>query len=385
MEALAPAGWPPGADLMAGEKPRVPNLFGWRRAGSVLSWLFAEPWQFDFFQALRLLEFANPEAAPPGESADPSVELVQLSVNSGLATPASEIRSLEASPEAGRPPLLRVNFSSLGGPAGPLPYPDTEQMVERSYRKDHAMRDFLDIFHNRILSLIVKVKRAHLPAFTARDPSEGNVASYLFALLGLAVYPDRTRYPREPIPARLRPLRNRLGVPDRALLYYSGILTSHPRSASGLERFFSDYFGTPCQVIQMKGIWRFLDASQWTRIGVSGQNAILGQTAMAGTRIWDQQGAIELYLGPMTLAQFIDFLPSGKGYASVCRLTAFYAGPDLLFRIRLCLNAGEVPPSRISAQPLANPTRLGWSSWLRTRPFTDNDSQVVLSPAVSSR
>jgi len=370
---------------MAEELPHPPPRFGWRRAASVLSWLFAEPWQFDFFQAIRLLEFAKPGAAPPGESTDPETELVHLAASSSLSTPASEIQSLEARPDPGTPPLLRVNFSSLGGPAGPLPYPDTERMLERSWRKDDSMRDFLDIFHHRVLSLIVRVRKAHLAPFTAREPSEGNVASFLFALVGLRMYPGVSPAKKALEVSRLRPMRNRLGVPDRVMLYYSGILTSHPRSASGLECLFSDYFGTPCRVEQLKGIWRTLDPNQWTRIGLTGQNNILGQTAMAGTRIWDQQGAIELYLGPMTLAQFIDFLPSGKGYASVCRLTAFYAGPDLLFRIRLCLNAGEVPPSRISAQPLANPTRLGWSSWLRTRPFTANDSQVVLSPAVSSR
>ena len=202
------------------------------------------------------------------------------------------------------------------------------------------------------------------------------------------MYPGRAPsvHPQELL--RVRPLRSRLGVPDRALLYYAGILTSHPRSASGLERFFSDYFETPCRVAQMRGIWRSLDSSQWTRIGITGQNAILGQTAMAGTRIWDQQGAIELYLGPMALPQFVDFLPSGNGYKSVCRLVAFYAGPDLLFRIRLCIEAGQVPPARLRSRPGATPaaqTRLGWSSWLRTRPFTSNDSQVILSPPLPAR
>jgi type VI secretion system protein ImpH len=205
--------------------------------------------------------------------------------------------------------------------------------------------------------------------------------------MGLGTYPGRTPSARAQELLRLRPLRNRVGVPDRALLYYAGILTAHPRSASGLERFFSDYFGTPCRVVQLKGIWRFLDPSQWTRIGTSGQNQILGQTSMAGTRIWDQQGAVELYLGPMTLAQFVDFLPTGKGYERVCRLMAFYAGPDLLFRIRLCIDAGHVPPPRLSARAAtpARQTRLGWSSWLRTRPFTSNDSQVILSPPLSAR
>ena len=192
MEALASPGRPAGVDLMPSKTPdpgtpNLPSAFGWGRIGSVLSWLFTEPWQFDFFQAIRLLEIAKPDAFPPGETSDPSVELVHLAANNSLATPASEIHSLEAPPEPGTPPLLRANFSSLGGAAGPLPYPDTELILERSWRKDHSMRDFLDIFHHRILSLIVRVRKAHLAAFTARDPSESNIASYLFAFMGLGI------------------------------------------------------------------------------------------------------------------------------------------------------------------------------------------------------
>jgi len=372
---------------MAGENPNLPSRFGWRRAASVLSWLFTEPWQFDFFQAVRLLEFAKPDAVSPGEGTDPAIELVHVAASSSLSTPASEIMSLEARAE-GEPPLLRVNFSSLAGAAGPLPYPDTERILERSWRKDDSLRDFLDIFHHRILSLIVRAKKAHLAVFTAREPSESNVASYLFAMIGLHMYPRLTRVARAQEAARLQPLRNRLGVPDRALLHYAGILTSHPRSASGLERMFSDYFGTPCRVEQLKGIWRTLDSDQWTRIGRhKGRNNVLGHSAMAGTRIWDQQGSVELYLGPMPLAQFVDFLPSGHAYNAACRLMGFYAGPDLHFRIRLSIRARQAPLPRLTAVPgvATAQTRLGWTSWLRTRPFTEDDDQVTLSPPLPAR
>ena len=69
---------------MAGENPNLPSRFGWRRAASVLSWLFTEPWQFDFFQAVRLLEFAKPDAVSPGEGTDPAIELVHVAASSSL-------------------------------------------------------------------------------------------------------------------------------------------------------------------------------------------------------------------------------------------------------------------------------------------------------------
>lgn len=90
----------------------------------------------------------------------------------------------------------------------------------------------------------------------------------------------------------------------------------------------------------------------------------------------------------MKLAQFLDFLPFGNGYRSLCHLTAFYAGTDLTFHIRLNICAREVPEARLSAtkeNKVSGGTFLGWTSWLRTRPFENDDSQVILSPPLSAR
>jgi type VI secretion system protein ImpH len=75
----------------------------------------------------------------------------------------------------------------------------------------------------------------------------------------------------------------------------------------------------------------------------------------------------------MSLPLFLDLLPRGNGYQPLCELIRFYCGPDLEFGFRLCLLAAEIPASRLGA------ARLGWTSWVRTRPFEHNDSQVHLS------
>ena len=55
------------------------------------------------------------------------------------------------------------------------------------------------------------------------------------------------------------------------------------------------------------------------------------------------------------------------------QLIRFYAGDELDCDVRLTLKAAEVPGCRLGAGP-----RLGWSSWLRTKPFAADDSQVRL-------
>jgi type VI secretion system protein ImpH len=87
-----------------------------------------------------------------------------------------------------------------------------------------------------------------------------------------------------------------------------------------------------------------------------------------------------LHLGPLTFAQFEDFLPIGRGFRAVGELARFHAGQVLDFDIRLILLAAEVPATRLSA---TSGPRLGWTSWLKTRAFTEDDEQVRLHPRQS--
>ena len=52
---------------------------------TVVDRLFAEPFAFDFFQAMRLLERLKPEARPVGRGGDPVAEAVRL-LDAGRAT-----------------------------------------------------------------------------------------------------------------------------------------------------------------------------------------------------------------------------------------------------------------------------------------------------------
>jgi len=144
---------------------------------------------------------------------------------------------------------------------------------------------------------------------------------------------------------------------------------------AGLEHLLADYFGLMVKGQQFVGQWQHLATDQPTTLGVSGKNQVLGQGAVLGTRVWDQQGRFELQLGPLTLEQFLDLLPIGRVFHSLCQLTRFYVGREIDFRFRLTLKAAEVPESRLS---VATGPRLGWTSWLKTREFAAEDSQLRL-------
>lgn len=329
---------------------------GWRGDVSVADALFEEPWEFEFLQAVRLLELLNYDRDHPGEGAEPNLEVVRFRAQTTFAFTASEVQSLKRPAEPGQPPELTANLLPLGGAEGPLPDADSVRVLERARMKDYAMRDFLDMFHHRLLSLLVRTRKAHHPSYTSEEPHVGRIARSIYAFFGLA--------PRE--------LQDRLHVSDRSLIFYAGILAQKPRSASGLERLLSDFFQIPCKVLQLLGGWRAIEPDDWTLIGRTGRNQALGQTALLGTRVWDQQGRFEVNLGPLSFRVFQDFLPRGSGFGPLCELTRFYVGPELEFGFRLTLRAGEVPSAQLGR------SWLGWTSWLRTRPSEDTDWQVRL-------
>jgi type VI secretion system protein ImpH len=244
---------------------------------------------------------------------------------------------------------------------------DTQKVIEREWRKDHGMLAFLDMFHHRLMALLVKVRKAHRPSLWSVGPHQGPVAQYLFSCFGLG----------------LPQLRNRLGLPDRCLLFYSNILSHHPHSGSGLERLLSDYFQVHAAVRQLEGTWRPIEPEDWTAIGQTGRNQELGRGASLGARVWDQQGRFAVTVGPLRLAQFLDFLPlpdryrpMGSGFRPLCEMTRFYAGQQFEFSFHLRLSARDVPGSRLSSDPQKGRTWLGWTSWLHDDSAAMPDGQV---------
>jgi type VI secretion system protein ImpH len=302
--------------------------------------LQSEPYKYNFYQLVRLLEMLRPSATSVGAGADPHREPVRFRSSFSLAFPPSDVVDLqtaEAGPDAAvgeeGPPEVTVSFLGLGGAHGPLPHQLTEWVLERNAVKDFALRDFLDIFNHRLVSLSYRVRRNSRLGMQWTSPEEHQFSSYLMSLLGMLT----------------GGLQDRLAIPDRALLRYVGILTKHPRDATGLQTMLADFFRMPVRCLQLRGAMRSLDADQWTHLGMTGRNRTLGRDALLGTSIWDQQAGIEIELGPVPWASYLDFLPGQAGLRSLCQLVRFYIGPSFDVHVALLLQADQIPTARLCA------------------------------------
>jgi type VI secretion system protein ImpH len=346
--------------------------FGWRRPGALENWVTHEAYRFEFAQAVRLLEaaayfHADSPPIPLGQGSDPQREAVRLRAAMNFKFPPRELSHASPStPE--RPAELVANFFRLAGANAPLPDWVTELLLQQQRIRDDAMRDFLDIFHHRLLALLYR-QRLHtrpwldpaLLQLPEKEQHEGSprirntMAQHLLCFAGLG----------------LRELQGRLGVKDEELLPYAGLLWHRPRSIYGLVRLLEHAFGIPIKAHENLGVWRTIEPEDRTHLGArpsrrgepsshdSGRNHMLGRTAVLGRRVWDSQGRFDFVLGPLSLPQYERFLPGQPDLKRFAALVRFYAGDLMDVGIHLCLKQDEAPAAEVGT------AQLGWKAWVQ--------------------
>jgi len=318
--------------------------------------LAREPYLFEFFQAVRLLERLQPERGPVGRFAKPSAEVVRFGATTTVAFPASQIQTLELEAQ----PCMRVNFMGLVGPLGLLPLPYSELLQERIRARDYALRDFLDMFHHRIISLFFLAWEKYRFTVAYERGERGLFSAHLLALLGLAT------------PG----LQDRQTVPDDSYLFYSGLFALHPRSAAALRQVLWDYFDVPVAIEQFVGAWYPMDEDAQCSLGLGERySEQLGIGAVVGDEIWDQQSRIRVQLGPLSYERYLEFLPGGDAHRKLCGIARFFAGNEYDIEVQLILRREEVPRCELAPE---EGYRLGWTTWVNTAPFTRDAGDTVL-------
>jgi type VI secretion system protein ImpH len=330
--------------------------------------LRARPWEFDFFQAVWLLERANAGGTPVGQRGPVTQERLRFRPDLSLGFPATDVCGLlEFSGASGAPcHLLEVAFLGLYGGSTPLPLhyavdilraSDPERATERGgpghgsgadlLPGSSPMRDFVDVLHHRVISLFYRawLKYHYERAFAA--PQRDVVTDYLKLLIGCPPEYDAAT----------------LGVPPLKLLRYAGLLTQRPRSAMSLQGLLFDYWGDiPVQVQQFVGQWVPLEPGDLNHLGAA--NSRLGVDLTVGDQVYDLGGAFQIRLGPVDLATYETFLPGAARYEQTRALTRLYCADPLAFSLEIVLRAGEVPMTQLTSNAQAG--RLGWTSWVRT-------------------
>jgi type VI secretion system protein ImpH len=339
--------------------------------------LFEEPHAFEVFQAVQVLERAaqrtvdTPGRGRIGEDESPSHEAVRFRAYQAVIFPSAAVLDAKPPTQAdvdtpGRRPELAVGFFGLTGASGVLPQHYTELLIRSLRDKSTALRDFLDVFNHRLVSLFHRAwEKYRLPATYERHaPDEDPVTSSLMALVGLDI-------PH---------LRDRLAADDEAIAHYAGHYSHRPRSVAALEAVLSDFFTPPVQIEQFRGRWVWLAPDEVTLLpslgAPDGAFSQLGVNAVVGERVWDVQGSFRIRIGPVSYAEFTSFMPGSKELAQLVDLARLYVGPTLSYDMQLILARQEVPFLQLAGDGDYVP-RLGWNTWLKHAEVRQDASDAV--------
>jgi len=341
---------------------------------SVIARLFAQPYRFQFFQAVRMLELWLARNGLPREGAVASFLRFQNSTS--LTFPASQLEAMAPDPQPeGQPAALdgaalsealrrgeikyiRVTPAFMGflGTAGALPAHYTERVAAHAlYERDDGPRAFLDAFSNRTLALFYEAWRKYrLELQYAVDGRD----RFLPLLLSLAGVGNHT-------------LKHRLsdggeGVLDESVAYFAAAMRQRPASAALVSKVLTDYFGEPIAVTQFIGHWYDVPQGQQTTLG--GANAGLGVSALVGARVWQRDLRMRLTIGPLSRAGFEAFLPGGLAARALGKMLSMFTGLTLEYEVHVVLRAPDVDGVTLNDDRAGG--RLGWDSFLSTRPET---------------
>ncbi len=342
--------------------------------GALLDRLVKRGFEFDFFQATWLLERYYTEGLPVGDRGPVSREPFRFRPHTSMGFPSCDVTRISYNPGVdGGVPFFRIDVTFMGlyGISTPLPVHYAVDVLRSVEHGNVAaveagatpptaldetgdnefgfspIRDFLDIFHHRLMSLFYRswLKYRFDMAYGLRGHDV--ITHYLLWLIGL---PPRCA-------------EEVLGVSPIHMLRYAGILTTRPKSAVGLEGMLTDYWQhLAVNVEQCTGRWVSICGADMNRVGRA--NSTLGVDLTIGEEIYDLSGAFSISIGPVDWETYRSFLPDGECFAQTRSLVELYNTDPLSFTIEMKLHAGEVPEMRLSSDDLAG--RLGFTSWVRT-------------------
>ena len=321
--------------------------------------LAAQPYRFDFFRAVRLLECHRRDLPRVGYSLSPREDAVRFWQKPTLRFAPSTLDAAVTAPENGVA-RMGVNFFGLFGPNAPLPPHLTEYAMEREmHHKDTTLTAFFNLFHHRLISLFYRAWAANQKVVDLDRPEDQRFAIFIGSLFGIG----------------MEALRERDAVQDSAKLFFSGRLSCQTRNAEGLEAILREYFHIPSEVQPFTGRWLNLPPDSVCQLGQSVDSGSLGLNTIVGARFWDCQLSFRMRFGPMGLADYERMLPQGKSFERVKYWVLNYCGEHFFWDVQLVLKADEVPGTQ-----LGKSARLGWTTWLKTKPFAFDADELILNP-----
>jgi type VI secretion system protein ImpH len=328
-------------------------------ADTIKQQLRKEPYRFEFFKAVHLLElFAGGRS--PGKGLSPDQDPVHFRVKPGIGFPASDIQQITSNGNGSALQMI-VNFMGLIGPKGVLPDWYNAHAQDRNYYKDYCFTDFLDLFHQRLISLFYLAWKKYRLVENYRADGSDPISEILAHLAGVSD-------------------REKAADPDffnhaqKRLIYFCGLVARTVPTVAAIETMVAHAVGAPVRIEQF--VERLIPIHEQDRTCLGRRNGTLKTDALCGRSIRDAGSFFRVHIGPMSWARYMTFAPRSRNLEMIRRLIAYVAGIEYEFEIRLIIRGADIPALRLGSR--TQPPVLGRTVALR-RPQRPIERDITIT------
>ena len=332
-------------------------------ATNVLRDLETTPWEFDFYYALRKLECLYADNPRVGTSVRAKEDVLRLGQEPSTVFAPATLATFKQ--DKNQRLRLKVFFQGLFGANGPLPLHLSEYARTR-VRNEHdpAMAEFMDLFHHRLLSFFYRAWANKEPTVQYDRPDEDNFHRYIGSLLGVGT----------------DTFKQQDAMPDHSKLYFAGHFANKTHHASGLLAILRHFFQIPITMEEFIGEWLEMPTSSRCALGQGSEGGFLGQDTALGAASWQRQFKFRLYLGPLGLTDYKNFMPGEDALYRLSTIIRNYLGYELTWEINLILKKEEIPNTTLGQQG-----QLGRTCWLNNTAIPQDADDLYLQASQAYR
>ena len=293
-----------------------------------------------FFAVAALLERLRPDATRVGGAGPPSAEAIRFRHDPALTFASGDVSAVR---ERGAGWEVVATFLGVTGASSPAPVHIAEDIIHEEEERP-LRRDFLDLFHHRFLSLLLRQVARYDWAREALKDADDEWARRALALAGFDAWGGA-----------------HLPLPAWRVLRLAPLLCSRARTARTLTLALEDVVGPELPgarftVEEFVGGWVILEERDRVRLGVV--NSRLGTELVLGGRVWDRAGAFRVAIGPLAQREYDRLVPGGDLHALVRRVIGLVVDEPLECDLELLM--AEQPAFLLTARR----ARLGGNTWL---------------------
>lgn len=343
------------------ERPAEPHLSAADRAQDVETVLRAKVGAFEesarrfsFYRLVYLLERLAKGAPQVGQLGPPSAERIRLRSETSLVFAASDVSALEMIkyPDGTYRARLTSAFMGLYGSSSPLPTHFSESLAFADYQGGpQPIRDFLDVFHHRLLSLVYRAWAKYRFSVAYAKGGVDPFARRMFCAVGVDGFKDYST-----------------ALSRFLFLRYAPILGSKSRSARGLEAVLRDTFGQMgLRLEQFVGHWTLIEKPLRNQLGI--MNCRLGEDLTLGRYVYDGTGRFTIVLGPLEYDQYLSFLPGGHNRPLMRGIVDTFTRGAQDAMLELHVKPDAAPRYQLGSPRAATIKRTAWLGGSKGQPF----------------